>query len=261
MPNYDYEGCDCEECNPQPVVTPRVFVKSDTYDEIRSKRTFGVELESDECDGWRDWIGHTVFKSKTDGSIRGREFVSPILESDAGLHAIDEFCDHATGKVAVDSRCGFHVHLGLADCSLSAQKSLALAYHYAYDFWNSCICESRHNTRYAKDHKSYYNRKDTINTEPNRLTSDRYVWVNWRALNKFGTVEIRSHEPTFDKLAINNWVKAHARFIDIVMDWSVGKVTRRFGSKTVDQIRKEVSSMWDDKPLADYYADKAKRTV
>jgi len=47
---------------------------------------------------------------------------------------------------------------------------------------------------------------------------DRYHWLNLDSIDKHGTIEIRLHSSTLDANKVCNWVKAHLRFVDWVVD-------------------------------------------
>ena len=100
----------------------RVFPPVGNFVEIGSRRRFGVELETSKCPDHEDIRDDTCFGCKEDGSIDGKEFISPPLSSDRGLEAIRHFCEVAQ-KFEVDKKCGFHLHLDMTGESVESVKS------------------------------------------------------------------------------------------------------------------------------------------
>ena len=129
------DGCyhdDCEEeylcpsCSNGASSEPKNSDKyqSRTYGKIiKSKRTFGVELELLTNDNLRGEIDSN-FGIKGDASLDTEgtdyeetiEIVSPILKGKKGEDALIEVCDKLRkSDVGVNKSCGLHVHLGAKD--------------------------------------------------------------------------------------------------------------------------------------------------
>ena len=79
------------------------FSPSTCYDEIRSHRRFGIELETSDCPSHEDLRLVTCFGCKDDDSIGGKEFISPILSSDRGLEVVREFRDRRVDSLLTRS--------------------------------------------------------------------------------------------------------------------------------------------------------------
>lgn len=232
--------------------------KSAAYAKVGSQRKFGVELESSESDGWSDWIESTAFGAKNDGSVNGKEFVSPVLSGDDGLEAVENFITYANRNgVDVDDACGYHLHIDLSNEDSESRARIALAYAYTRDFWFACVDESRRDNSYChsnvRDGRVHWD-VDTIKVSASQPRPDtRYVWLNWNAYNSHRTVEVRLHEGTFSKNAVCNWIKAHLRFVDYVKTRTFGQITRQFGNKgPVAQLR-NMRDIWKDEALSAYY--------
>ena len=235
-----------------------------TYTELRSVRKFGVELETSSCDDYQDIQGETVFGCKEDGSITGKEFISPILYGDEGLDAIRAFCKLARG-FDVDKNCGFHVHINVRDLTVSQLKAVAYAYHKTAEAWNSFVPSSRRTNYYCKRHSWKPENLARIETEEewsNFISDsddgagDRYHWVNLASYRRHRTVEIRVHSATLAPDKICNWVKAHTRFVDAVKDMSNSMIDRKFGIRPETQ-RKGLYQVWGDESLAEFYHGRA----
>ncbi len=87
---------------------------TNSYTELDSQLTYGIEIETSTCKGFSVLIGKTIWGCTNDFSISGKEFISPPLYGDKGLHVIRDFCAVAEEKNwTVDSHCGLHIHLGV----------------------------------------------------------------------------------------------------------------------------------------------------
>jgi len=193
-----------------------------TYQRIRSKRKFGVEVETHRCRGYRDLVGRTKFGCKSDCSIGGREFVSPILYGDEGLSEIETFLANASQhRWAADDCCGCHTHYDMRDESNEELYGVVYAYAKTYGFWKFCVSSMRRGNGYC--HSPRYD-VDDIRHNKERGTpfqqfargGDRYDYVNIYAYNIHKTFENRLLEGTVDAVDICNWITIHCRFIDYV---------------------------------------------
>lgn len=232
-------------------------------DKMGTLRKFGVELETDRCDDYEDWASGTAWGAKEDGSISGKEFVSPPLWGDDGYDSVMDFCRRMESNgCEVDDRCGFHLHIDLSDCDAGQRKAIALAYHYTRNVWASFVDDDRKDTYYAqysirKDGTVHWDRDTIMRGEGHPYCGERYVWLNWSSYSQHNTVEVRSHEATCDGRAVINWAKAHTKFVDYVRGLTCGQITRIFGSEQDATIMRELKHIWDDADLHDYYTRKS----
>ena len=193
-----------------------------TYKRIRSKRKYGVEVETSQCTNFEQLYHKTKFGCKTDCSIYGREFDSPILYGDEGFAEIEALLEFgAKQNWDVDSDCGCHTHYDARDESDIALYRIAYAYVKTYDFWRYSVSNYRRDSSYC--HTPSYTCRD-IRRSADRSHSfqnfsrhrDRYDYVNIGAYNTHVTFENRLLEGTIDAETICNWVTLHARFMDYV---------------------------------------------
>jgi hypothetical protein len=211
---------------------PTVFtVENPTYTHIRSKRAFGLELETSACPDYRSLREKTCFGAKFDCSVNGMEFYSPILYGDEGLAAVEAFCaDAATLDFAVDSTCGLHLHLDMRDELAQAVKSVAYAYLRSDSVWRALV-----NTYRANDcgycRRMQYTRQQLEDAHDMANFCDRwdrYALCNLNAYTKFGSFEIRLYQGSVDAKEICNWVKAHTRFVDWAKTQTLDEVEDAF---------------------------------
>ena len=263
---------DCSDCAMSDVWDASVrSISSEDYDRIGSRRTFGVEMETDTCDDHDDWARGHGWACCDDGSINGKEFVSPVLSGNAGFDSAKEFIDRMGRMGAtVNDDCGFHLHIGVSDVSPDGIKAIALAYHYARNVFEGWVDKSRRDTYYARrncdskhGHSDQWDYDSIVNSDHPSGRPDqnsRYVWINWRAYDRFKTYEVRSHEPTCDGYAVCKWIKLHTEFADIFGKMTYRQVVRKFRHLTDNQIIRELRVMMDE-TVIDYYTEKSSQTV
>lgn len=238
------------------------YCESPSYNEIRSRRKFGVEFETSTCPNHSSVRGDTVFGCKEDGSVDGMEFVSPVLYGDEGLNEIRKLCRYARRlNWEVDTACGYHVHLDMSDESDENCFRVAFAYYYTYNLWSRFISNTRRKNYYCARHSFNFNSlaraTDFTDWAESAMSGERYNWVNWDAYMKHKTVEIRSHTPTLNYEKASNWIKAHARFIDKVVTMSRSRITQELAGRSVYAQFKTVSEWWDDSRLTEFYRERA----
>jgi len=154
------------------------------------------------------------------------------------------------------------LHCDLSNTTADQRKAIALAYAYTCDFWFACVDSNRRTNNYCHANKSEGGRVywdvDGIKAGSDFPdVSTRYVWLNWCAYSSHRTVEVRLHEGTLDGSAVCNWIKAHLRFIDSVMNMTPGQITRKFGNKTLKTQMRNMRDIWMDDELSNYYGRKA----
>lgn len=266
VPNDDIicrnDGYYCQRCAPDEGCNSHAFRPSQsTYDKVGSKRRFGVELETSECNGFEDLDGATVFSAKEDGSIDGMEFVSEVLHGDAGLNAIDGFCREANFKgFAVDAKCGFHAHFGVGDLSDDQLRSVACAYAASANVWTAFVSKARRDNDYCGALSwdcDDIERCDSIRDFAYGI--DRYQWLNLKSYNAHRTFEVRLHSSTLNGIKVCNWIKAHVRFIDYVSKMTVAQVRERFEGKSAQANFEALADIWADAELTEFYRQRANK--
>jgi len=237
-------------------------VDGQIFDKVGSRRKFGVELEISSCAKHAGLRGKTPFGVKYDGSLSsGKEFVSPILQGDEGLEAIENLC--AYGKEndwTVDSSCGYHVHVDCGDLDDEQLKSIAVGYALTADLWGRFVTKKRQSNRYCKSlpyapgdlrHQSFRELLDS--------TEDRYYWLNWQAYSRHKTVEIRLHSGTTNADKVINWVKIHTRFVDALAAMPESEVWATFEGKSLEQQFDALMRLAGDAKLRRYYKRRAEK--
>ena len=255
---YDYCGGDGGDFRPSGFDR-----RSGCTTKIGSERCFGVELETERCDGYSEIADHGAWGAKDDPTVSGKEFYSAILDGDVGLASITALAEIAeSNDWCVDDSCGFHLHLDARNESDDSLFAAAYAYRMTAELWNSFVDSDRDGGNYS--YRASWNIDDlnphtcSFDSFVRNHTTSRYEWLNLRAYNKFKTFEVRLHHGSIDGDEICNWVKAHTRF----MDWATttgfaGVKEALAGKNTAGLFNFIVEEVWKDDTLRDYYAEKS----
>jgi hypothetical protein len=232
-------------------------VETPVYDRIQSRRRFGVELETSQCNDYRELHEETIWECKHDCSIDGMEFVSPILYGDQGLTEIENFCAEARRRRwRVNNRCGFHAHFDVSDESEDSLKAIAWAYRMTYPLWCRLVPEDRSDNSMCG--RPDYHVDDILNEDCFEYfvgRQDRFEFVNWRAYLVHGSFEVRLYQGTLSAEEICNWVKLHARFIDAVRLIRLDQLHTVFNGEVYHDYEVLTNMVGHD--LANYWALKA----
>jgi len=232
--------------------------ENNTYEELASKRTYGVEIETARCTGFSQIYKETIWGCTDDYSIAGKEFISPPLSGDKGLDEIRDFCDKAMARRwRVNSNCGLHIHIGMGDMSPQALKQVAYAYYLTYQLWTAFVSPNRDCNRMCGRPQCSIDdilAVDTSNYEDWDMfvsKQDRFEFLNWRAFIVHGTVEIRIMDGSLDGDLICNWIKAHIKFIEYMSKKSIEDITLMFSGGMLRNFSAFAEIVGSD--LASYY--------
>jgi hypothetical protein len=175
--------------------------------------------------------GQTLFGVKHDCSVSGLEFFSPILHGDAGLVEVENFCAQAEQRhFAVDSDCGYHLHLDMRNETVPALKAIAYAYLKSDSAWRLLVDSFRANDCGYCRRPEYTRGQLEAASSMTRFgdAQDRYTLCNLNAYSKFGSYEIRLHQGSVNAKEICNWIKAHLRFVDWAKDKTFDEIDDAF---------------------------------
>lgn len=236
-----------------------------TYERIRSKRKYGVEIETHVCPNYEALQNNTNFGCKPDCSIMGLEFDSPVLYGDEGLTQIEEFLSFGDRHGwSVSDDCGCHTHYDMRDESDVELYRVAYAYAISYFFWKRCVSDKRRNNSYCRaprysgsDIRRYFVSNQSFTR--NCYNGSRYDYVNLEAYYAHRTFEIRLLEGTLDANIICNWIRIHTSFIDYVKTKTFDELDELFGrSVTVDEALANIISIVDDVELGAWLVSRLK---
>ncbi len=216
--------------------------KESHYEEVGSKRTFGIEIETSQCKGFSSLKNKTIWACTDDFSITGKEFITPPLYGDEGLKEIHSFCEEANSlKWESDDHCGLHLHMGIGDLDPEELKRVAFAYHHTYGMWKRFISSYRAINsmcgapKYTLTEITKIDTLDSEDWEYFAAERDRFDAINWRAYLIHGTIELRLLNGTLDAELICNWIKTHTRFIDFVIKHTISELDLLLDGSTLYQ--------------------------
>lgn len=203
----------------------------------------GIEIETE---GWQgDGIATLpkIWAYHVDNSLRnnGMEFTTKgtgIIGKDIAV-TVREFCKWAKARHLSEGypRAGIHIHLDCTDMDWEANQlhnmvaCYMLVEHALYGFageWRrTCgfcdpLTESQlpmNQLREALFAKGSSGK--TLTSKLNKL--GRYYGLNLKALTKYGTVEYRQLETTFDENRIINWIQIIFQLKAFAMQWPTGR--------------------------------------
>jgi len=176
---------DCVPRNMYPTRSPGLIVRSNSFNEIKSRRYYGIEIETD--DGNYDAVPEN-WGIHYDGSINGMEIVSPILQGDAGLEEIRTI--YRNCELEFDYKCGIHVHIDVSEMTDVQKLDLVKAFIDTEDAWFSFVNEERQDNEYCHKGLPKVRLNDTFSSYLSRVLT-RYTWFNLESYRKHGTFEIR----------------------------------------------------------------------
>lgn len=240
----------------------RRFDNDTSFAQTKSTRRFGVEIETSDCPNHRRLRNLSSFNCVEDGSVDGLEFVSVPMKGDNGLNEVIQLCEFARdNNWKINSACGLHVHLDATDLSNEQMFKVAWAYLLTYDLWSSFLPVSRKNNYYCAKHfynpstlDMYTDFKTWVDLE---VRGERYCWINFGAYLRHGTVELRNHTASLNRNKINNWIRAHIRFIDKVSEMSMTEIMDKFNGTTQAEQFEHVAATWETQYLREYYLRRA----
>ena len=229
---------------------------SNTFKEIAYENTYGIELETSKAVS-ESMI--SVFSEVHDGSITGKEYVSPILQGDEGLQKIREFCYNAVkAKAEVDNACGYHVHIGSGHLNFQQIKNVWWLYKYFEPVFyamlpksrskqagsGSCWCAPINDMFTFKQIENCENNRDLMrlyynfrhndeermqdHAKGNRYANQRYRSINLHSHWYRGTIEFRGHSGTLDSRKTINWLKLHLLVVDLATNTPFDKLKKDF---------------------------------
>lgn len=256
--------------------------------EVKSQRTFGVEIECDlgEC------VSSDIPKAcgiVEDGSIDGDnayELVTPPLGGKDGEKWLADLSSVLNKNgVSINKSCGLHVHLIAEDFkgSYTKLRNLVLFYYSLQDVMFSMVPYSRRNNNYCRKiesvinmqavkgvyslesfEKAFYgtnNLRDIEHAKGGKYCDKRYAFLNIHNLFYTGkTIEIRNHSGTIQSSKILPWVNLHALILDYVSNSNTVTINRAIKKLNNMKLSEKTNLMFKligiSKEHADYLLDR-----
>jgi hypothetical protein len=166
---------------------------------------------------------HEAWSSVYDGSVRGAEVVSPILDEVRLNEAstVARLLLGAGGKV--DRTTGYHVHIGAAALTHDNIANWYLNWNLLHDAIGVLVAPSRLNNGYCRPvsrDRAEANASRIRGGNISDLNGERYQSFNLESFQRHGTLEIRLHQGTLNGTKAVAW----AKFIDSFKQLSATKV-------------------------------------
>jgi hypothetical protein len=211
-----------------------MYLAENTFDKLKEKYRFGIELEIDDDDlPYYDIENDTVFGCKDDGSLdKGSEFYSPIMQGDKGYNAIEKFC-HCVRNKKVSTKAGFHLHIGSENFGIRNITKIWMLYRIIEKYIFLILPESRRENNYCKKSKMDIDAISGIKSESEFSTlwnshdnenGSRYFGLNLTALETHSTIELRYHSGTVNFDKVINWIKFNFALIEFACDSSMERI-------------------------------------
>ena len=251
----------CTQWRPKPLNTSIA-----TYARMKSRRKFGVEIETSYCPCNEQLRSISPFGCKTDPTVNGMEFDSPILYGDEGLTHIEEMLDFASDNGwRVDGDCGCHTHYDMRDESDESLWRIFYAYRLTGPVWEACVPPERVSGEYsgamsvsARTIRRNYE-TDSVSFEDFCGHRERYDYLNVYSYLDHKTFELRMLEGSLDAETICNWIILHCRFIDKVKELSFPRLRSLFANKATQGRFTALAELIDDRELMTWLSDRANR--
>lgn len=163
----------------------------------------------------------TEWTAVYDGSVRGAEVVSPIL-NDARLNEASTVARLLLGAGAsVDRTTGFHVHVGFDsfgntfDERLNTLANFYINWHTAHETIGTLVAPSRLNNRFCKVRTVAEAHATAERIRAGHIgIGDRYVSLNLESFDRHGTIEVRLHQGTLNGRKAIAWTEFIAGLVD-----------------------------------------------
>jgi hypothetical protein len=154
------------------------------------------------------------WKVVTDCSLgnytRGAEFVSPILQGDAGLQQVKRVCHHLKQmRTKATKKYSLHVHVGARGRDAAFFANLLKLYGNNEHLIDQLVPPSRRNNHYCCTVRHAASRiQDGMTLDQIfRLNGNRFSKLNFASFGRHGTVEFRQAAGTVDADKVTYWVK------------------------------------------------------
>jgi hypothetical protein len=193
-------------------VIPSSAIRSDSFDRIKYDRFYGVEIECNYYFGEQNGIWYEKDEHC------GTEFVSPLMQGDAGLQEIEDFFYDVEPEFNYD--CGLHVHVDVRDFNDQQLFDLIKAIKATKQQWFNYVENSRWHNTFCKNDIPEPIDQDDLNSYFNRLENTRYYWFNLQSVREHGSVEFRLHEATDNIDKVVTWVARIVNFVSEVREMS-----------------------------------------
>lgn len=201
----------CEPC----IAQTGVFCESDTFERNPFQRFVGVEMEmvSRRDRNHIREISEVIRRYgriKGDGSIRpttthphGHEIVFYPLNGDRLFNVITQACNDLRGVARANDSCGLHIHIDARDFRQSERLNIWRGFSALETVFLGMCSRSRVDNTYCERVGGRY-----------RPGTGRYSTLNYRSLDRHGTLEFRLHQGSCNAHRITSWITTLLNFME-----------------------------------------------
>lgn len=213
-------------------------------------------------------LNRNLWTTTTDGSLRGDhpfEAVSRALSNERLMEAIYQYCDIAQRCTDPFSwRCSTHVHMNMLDCTGKQVAATMLTSYAADNYFYAAGDDARRGNYNCRPVSLLIPMAEYLGTAARNLSKgqypkalagmspgraghsdQRYVGMNWYALPKFGTVELRHFPGSRNPEEILRWIRMAARLKKYGLTAKMTEVEKLIQSGPIAFGREVFGDMWD----------------
>lgn len=228
---------------------------------IKSNTNLGVEVEIENSRVHREIYDdvHEALKPywtlHTDNSLRegGIEFVftKPLSVLDAQKALDFLWKDQIIPPAKVSPRTGIHIHLDIRKLSLQKFRALCIFYALVEEPLFAWVGDNREQNSFCmpwyKADGDFLSIKEALASEKSKFISstrqiNRYAALNLNAVDRFGSLEFRHLQTTFDLDRVIIWINFILRLYNHAEAWEGGlfDILNRYSFLGEDEFLREV---------------------
>lgn len=200
----------------------------------------GFELEVVDNGNTPYQFENSKWSQKYDGSLPGggREYVTTPIKGDDAIYQVKSMTDALNRNARISDECGYHIHLDFSNARFTEIKRFYRFCRQVFPFIRPSF-ENRLSGQWCKPFPNDYNRILTESTHLYSMLSrmgDRYIWMNFTAWYRHGTIENRLHHGTKDYNEIMSWAEFWAKAAYFCQKNALPKrIPRRYNSDFVEE--------------------------
>lgn len=203
------------------------FVLKCDIDEVFYPLKEVVGIDIDLSEGYDDQIipDNTVWRLHRDTTARDVYEVNSCILTDRSMDQLYKVMSvlsvlHKFGRISIDKRCGFHVHIDVSKLSFADVVRVVMFYRNNISVIQKLLSNSRSGNKYCAIPTSaclydWLMAEHDLNRLPTRdIKKDRYYVVNPMSYFYYNTVEFRQHEATLHFNDVKHWIYLLSVIID-----------------------------------------------
>lgn len=165
----------------------------------------GIEIELEEVNNYPDVESSTLWSLTSDGSLRGRHSVEYVLSRPMASYSLDKALKYLPTKIKgfePSERTSLHLHINVRDLTIAQLNSFIMIYLMIEPLLFNQLPKERKESIFCLPlHKTVPTCRAIANSIRARLNGrnvGRNSALNFNAVQKFGTLELRVFQATID---------------------------------------------------------------